>query len=143
MIEKKKKKKKKKTFFFFFFFFLKAIKFTESAAFCRVGRVTGNNNKFLLGLISTLNGCRRMFALICYDMGTCFYMFEQKKGNFTILYKIHGKLWGDEIINSTHFHIHIDYSRNVLLKNTKIKNFISSLFFIRFTSNFHCLFEMF
>ena len=29
-----------------FFFFLKAIKFTESAAFCRV---TGNNNKFLLG----------------------------------------------------------------------------------------------
>ena len=27
-----------------------AIKFTESAAFCRVGRVTGNNNKFLLGL---------------------------------------------------------------------------------------------
>ena len=32
------------------FFFFKAIKFTESAAFCRVGRVTGNNNKFLLGL---------------------------------------------------------------------------------------------
>ena len=50
MIEKKKKKKKKKNIFFFFFFFLKAIKFTESAAFCRVGRVTGNNNKFLLGL---------------------------------------------------------------------------------------------
>ena len=63
MIEKKKKKKKKKKqkkkkkkknhfffFFFFFFFFLNAIKFTESAAFCRVGRVTGNNNKFLLGL---------------------------------------------------------------------------------------------
>ena len=36
MIEKKKKEKKKKI--------------TESAAFCRVGRVTGNNNKFLLGL---------------------------------------------------------------------------------------------
>ena len=36
MIEKKKEKKKK----------------TESAAFCRVVRVTGNNNKFLLGLIS-------------------------------------------------------------------------------------------
>ena len=54
MIEKKKKKKKKKKFFFFFFFFfffLKAIKFPESAAFCRVGRVTGNNNKFLLGPI--------------------------------------------------------------------------------------------
>ena len=45
MIEKKKKRKKRGEFFF-----LKAIKFTESAAFCRVGRVTGNNNKFLLGL---------------------------------------------------------------------------------------------
>ena len=43
MIEKKKKD------FFFFFFFFDAIKFTESAAFCRVGRVTGSNNKFLLG----------------------------------------------------------------------------------------------
>ena len=31
----------------------KAMKFTESAAFCRVGRVTGNNNKFLLGLTKT------------------------------------------------------------------------------------------
>ena len=41
MIERKKKKKKN--------IFFKAIKFTESAAFCRVGRVTGNNNKFLLG----------------------------------------------------------------------------------------------
>ena len=40
----------KNFFFLFFFFFFKAIKFTESAAFCRVGRVTGNNNKFLLGL---------------------------------------------------------------------------------------------
>ena len=49
MIEKKKKKKR--FFFFFFIFFLKAIKFTESAAFCPVGRVTGNNNKFLLGPI--------------------------------------------------------------------------------------------
>ena len=39
MIEKKKEKKKKK-------------KKNESAAFCRVVRVTGNNNKFLLGLIS-------------------------------------------------------------------------------------------
>ena len=41
---------KKERFFFFFFF---PIKFTESAAFCRVGRVTGNNNKFLLGLVWT------------------------------------------------------------------------------------------
>ena len=49
MIEKKRKKKKQKKKKHFFFFFCKAIKFTESAAFCRVGRVTGNNNKFLLG----------------------------------------------------------------------------------------------
>ena len=49
--KKKKKKEKKKKNHFFFFFFFKAIKFTESAAFCRVGRVTGNNNKFLLGLM--------------------------------------------------------------------------------------------
>ena len=56
MTEKKKKKRKRggggkgggkrggKNF--------KAIQFIESAAFCRVGRVTGNNNKFLLGLSS-------------------------------------------------------------------------------------------
>ena len=39
--------------FFFFFFssnWQQAIEFTESEAFCLFGRVTGNNNKFLLGL---------------------------------------------------------------------------------------------
>ena len=59
MIEKKEEKKKGFfffifLFFFFFYFYKKAIKFTESAAFCRVGRVTGNNNKFLLGLTPSL-----------------------------------------------------------------------------------------
>ena len=34
----------------------------------------------------------------------------------------------------THLHIHIDYSRNISLKITKIQNFISSLCFIRFRS---------
>ena len=38
----------------------------------------------------------------------------------------------------THLHIHIDCSRNVSLNFTKIQNFISSLFLIQFTSNFHC-----
>ena len=38
-------KKEKENFFFFFFFFL-----LSRHLFCRVGRVTGNNNKFLLGL---------------------------------------------------------------------------------------------
>ena len=49
------------------------------------------------GLISTLNKCRIMFALKYSDMGTCFYMFEQKnkKQNENlqnVMYKIHGKL---------------------------------------------------
>ena len=29
----------------------------------------------------------------------CFYMFEPKK-NPNVIYKLHGKLWGDDIINS-------------------------------------------
>ena len=41
--------------------------------------------------------------------------------------------------SSTHsFAYHIDCSRNVLIKITKYKNFIFSLFVIRFTSNVHC-----
>ena len=35
-------------------------------------------------LISTMNKCRIMFALVYFDMGTCFYMFEQKYENFYI-----------------------------------------------------------
>ena len=58
---------KKKEIIFFFFFFFEAIKFTESAAFCRVGRVTGNNNKFLLGLnIITLE----IRVCKCYLLGS-------------------------------------------------------------------------
>ena len=38
----------------------------------------------------------------------------------------------------THLHIYIDCSRNVSMKITKVQNFTSSLFCIRFTSNFHC-----
>ena len=85
--------------------------------------------------ISTLNKCRIMFALVYFDMGTCFYMFE-------IFFKVYIKntwkivrRWDHEL---THLHIHIDCSRKVFLKITKIQTVTSSLFFIRFTSNIHC-----
>ena len=91
-------------------------------------------------LISTLDKCRIMFALI-YFMGTCFYMFEQKMKIFTISYIQNTWTivrWWHNQLTHFHIHIHIECSRNVSLKITKIKNFISSLFFIRFTSNFRC-----
>ena len=37
----------------------------------------------------------------------------------------------------THLHIHIDWSRNVSWKFAKLQNFITSLFFNRFSSGFH------
>ena len=38
----------------------------------------------------------------------------------------------------THFHIHIDWSRNVLWKFAKLQSVITSLFFNQFSSGFHC-----
>ena len=38
----------------------------------------------------------------------------------------------------THLHIHTDWSRNVSWKFAKLQNFITSLFFNRFSSGFHC-----
>ena len=38
----------------------------------------------------------------------------------------------------THFHIHIDWSRNVLWKFVKLQSVITSLFFNQFSSGFHC-----
>ena len=38
----------------------------------------------------------------------------------------------------THLHIHIDWSRNVLWKFAKLQSVITSLFFNRFSSGFHC-----
>ena len=44
----------------------------------------------------------------------------------------------------THLHIHIDWSRNVLWKFAKLQSVITSLFFNRFSSDFHCyMFENF
>ena len=59
MIEKKKKRKEKKKIFIFilfflifflYFFFKRPWNLLSRHLFCWVGRVTGNNNKFLLGL---------------------------------------------------------------------------------------------
>ena len=98
--------------------------------------------KVKLCLISTLIKCRIIFALIYFDMGTCCYMFEQKNKTPEhvqhFVYKIHRKLWGDDIINSL-ICIFISTVREVFRwKLRKIQSFISSLFFPRFTSNFHC-----
>ena len=38
----------------------------------------------------------------------------------------------------THLHIHIDWSRNVLWTFAKLESVITSLFFNRFSSGFHC-----
>ena len=38
----------------------------------------------------------------------------------------------------THLHIHTDWSRNVSWKFANFQNFITSLFFNRFSSDFHC-----
>ena len=55
-------------------------------------------------------------CLLYFDIGTCFYMFEQIKIKHFIC-ETHGKLWGDDH-QLTHLYIHIDCSRNVLLKFT-------------------------
>ena len=80
-------------------------------------------------IMSTLNKWRIMFALIFYDIGTCFYMRKKTSKFSKFMYKIHGQLWGDDNHQLTHLNIHIDCSWNVSLKITKIQNFISSLGF--------------
>ena len=69
---------------------------------------------------------QKMFAVIYFDMGTCFYMFEQKQMLiFKMLYiqntcKILRR-WDHQL---THLHVHINCSRNVSLKILKIQNFL-------------------
>ena len=82
-------------------------------------------------LKSTLNKCKIIFSPIYFDMGTCFYMFEQK------MKKKKGKKvrrWHHQL---THLHCHIDSSRNVMWKFLKLYSFIFPLFLIRFSYNFH------
>ena len=98
-------------------------------------------------LISTPNKCKIIFALTCFDMGTCLYMFEQQQQqqqnkkrsencqNF--IYKICGKSEALTRHQLTHLHNHTDYSRNISLKLRNFK-FHVFLFLIRFYSYFHC-----
>ena len=91
-------------------------------------------------LISTLNKCRIMFSQIYLIWGHAFTCLSKLKLKFSKLYFKQNtweieRRWDHQL---THLHIHIKCSRNVSLKITKIQNFISSLLFIWFTSNFHC-----
>ena len=79
-----------------------------------------------ISLISTLNKCR-MFALIYY-MGTCFYMFKQQNFYFeNFIYKIHGKLWGDEINSLIFIFIYRLYLKNGSQKKILDMNFVQNV----------------
>ena len=88
-----------------------------------------------------------MFALIYFIWGAAFTCLSKKKNeNFhNFVYKIHGKLWGDDIINSLICIICIFISTVQEMFHWKLWKFkISySLFFIQFTSNFHCSVQFF
>ena len=86
-------------------------------------------------LISSLNKYK-IFTL-CFDMGTCFYVWAKHK-NFQndymqIIWK-KVRRWHQ----LTHLHIHIDCSRTISWNMVKLYNSTSSLFLIRFSSIFHC-----
>ena len=89
-------------------------------------------------LMSTLNKCRIMFALI--------YMQKEEDNFQKFIYKIHGKLRGDEIINSL---ICIFISTVQVMFHLKLRFFFFffSSFFSHFKSELHqiftVLFEMF
>ena len=82
-------------------------------------------------LISTMNKWK-MFTLIYFNMGTCFACSSKKKKIKSLytkyMYMEKVRRW----YQLTHLHTHIDCSRNVSVKNTKLHNFISSLFLIPF-----------
>ena len=96
--------------------------------------------KVKLAILSILNKCKILFALIYFDMGRGFYMFEQKRGNFQISYT---KYMGNcEVMrSSTHSFAFTTYSyqlfKKFFVENYEHSNFISYVF-IRLTSNFHC-----
>ena len=81
------------------------------------------------GLIATLNKCRIMFAPIYFDMGTCFY---------TILYTKY--MENCEAMGSSIHSFVYSYQlfKKCFAENYENSYFISILFLIRFTSNFHC-----
>ena len=93
------------------------------------------------GLISTMmNKCRIMFALIYFDMETCFYMLEQKwkfsKFYIQLTWTI-VRRWDHQL---THLHIYIDCLEMFRwkFKNSYLPYLLSDLHHI-----FTVLFEMF
>ena len=95
-----------------------------------------------LALNSSLNRCRIMLTPIYLDMThtrTYYHKFGQNIKIFTKFYVQY--IW--QVVRwchhqLTHLHIHIDWSRNVLWKFAKLQSVITSLFFNRFSSGFHC-----
>ena len=89
-------------------------------------------------LISTQNKWEIMFILIYFDTRICFYLYLEKKWEFS---KFHVQyIW--QIVRRwhhqlTHLNIHKDWSRNVFRKNVKFQNVTTSLFLIRFSSFLH------
>ena len=86
--------------------------------------------------------CLRRYILIWGHVLHFFFMFEPKIEKFqNYIYKIHGKLWGDDIFNLLICIIHIDCSKMFSWKLWKFKDlpyFLSNLHQI-----FTILFEMF
>ena len=69
----------------------------------------------------------KMFAVIYFDMGACFYFFEPKKWKVSKFYIQNTGIWKKVRRwhhQLTHLHIHINCSRNVLLKITKFHIFL-------------------
>ena len=95
-------------------------------------------------LMSTLNKCRIMFALIYY--GDMLWHVWAKKKKFSKFYIQNTwkvvRRWHHQL---THLRIHIDCSRNVLLKITKIQNFmyLNPYFLSDLHQIFTVLFQMF
>ena len=76
-------------------------------------------------LLSTLNKCRIMFALMYFDMGTCVYMFEQKIKICKILYTKYMEK-SEAMTSSTHS---FAYSYR-LFKKCFVENYENSKFHI-------------
>ena len=91
-------------------------------------------------LNSSLNRCRIMLTPIYLDMRDLLSQVWAKYQNFQKFYVQNiwqvVRWWHHKL---THLHIHIDWSRNVFRRKfAKLQSVITSLFFNRFSSGFHC-----
>ena len=92
-----------------------------------------------LALMYSLNRCRILLTPIYLDMRDITIKSLGKILKFSKLYVQNiwqvVRRWHHQL---THLHIHTDWSRNVSWKFVKLQNVITSLFFSRFSSGFHC-----